>query len=59
MRSKDEAYEVLHANLAAVRPEYAARNIILCPICLREIPKAEVLAGGVEHILPQNIIAED
>lgn len=55
----EDVYTVLHDNLVAVKPEYATREVVLCPICLREIPRDIVLKFGVEHIIPQNVIRND
>jgi hypothetical protein len=59
MSINQQAYELLHENLAAVRPEFADRDVILCPICLREIPRTAVVTCGVEHIIPQNVVKSD
>lgn len=56
---KEEVYKVLRENLVAVDPSYACKNVVLCPICLREVTRAEVLEGGIEHIIPQVVAKED
>lgn len=56
---KGEVFEVLHENLCIVKPEYAGRDVVLCPICLREINKAEILSTGFEHIVPQSLTKKD
>jgi hypothetical protein len=50
---KGEVFALLHQNLCAIKTEYVGREAVLCPICLREITKAEILATGFEHIVPQ------
>lgn len=55
----EEVYAVLHDNLIAVKPEYSGQDVILCPICLRDIPRETVLKNGVEHIIPKNVVRED
>lgn len=59
MSINEEAYEVLRENLVAVRPEFAARDVVLCPICQREVSRDAVIKGGVEHIIPQNVVSGD
>lgn len=59
MSIAEQTFSVLNKNLCDFRPEYAGRNVIICPICLREISKAEVLRNGIEHIIPRNVIRED
>jgi hypothetical protein len=59
MSIEEEVFEVLHQNLVSVKPEYNSRNIILCPICLSEIYKDEVLEYGIEHIIPKIIVKND
>ena len=59
MSLREEAYDVLRENLVAVRPEFAAREVVLCPICQREISRDAVIRGGIEHILPQNVVKGD
>jgi hypothetical protein len=56
---KEEVYAVLRENLIAVEPRYAGNDVVLCPICLREVTQTEVLAGGIEHIIPQVVAKED
>lgn len=55
----EQVFEVLYENLVAVDSSYAGKDMVLCPVCLREIPLAEVLAGGIEHIIPQVAAKED
>jgi hypothetical protein len=50
-------FHILHKNLAQVRPEYAARDVILCPLCLREMRIDD--GWSVEHIIPQNVLKAD
>lgn len=59
MSLNEELYNVLHSDLVDVKPEYQDRDGILCPICLREITKDEVIQFGIEHIIPKNIIKND
>jgi hypothetical protein len=59
MGLKEEAFDVLYKDLCAFDSSYAGREAILCPICWREIPRAEVIAAGIEHIIPQNVVAND
>lgn len=54
-----QTFDVLHKNLSDLRPEYANRNTILCPICLTDIPESEMFCNSVEHIIPQNVIKDD
>jgi hypothetical protein len=55
----EEVYAVLRENLVAVDPGYAEKDVVLCPICLRGIGQAEVLVGGIEHIIPRVVADED
>ena len=51
---RQEVFEILRMNLVAVKPDYNAKEIVLCPICLNEVSKDEVInGGGFEHIVPQ------
>jgi len=50
---KEEVFEILRENLLAVKPEYASKDVVLCPLCLREITRVEALVSSVEHIIPQ------
>lgn len=59
MGINEEVFDVLHDNLVAVKHEYSGKNVILCPICLREMNKSEVIGGGIEHIIPQNVVRDD
>lgn len=59
MSLNQQAFDVLYADLCHARPEYIGKDVILCPICLREINKKMVLVGGVEHIIPQVLIKSD
>ena len=59
MGLKEEAYNVLREDLLKVRPDLASREVILCPICLREISKEEIIATGIEHIIPQVSVKSD
>ena len=59
MSLNEQAFDSLYADLCHVRPQYVGRNVILCPICLREIKKEAVLSGGVEHIVPRVLIKDD
>lgn len=59
MSLREDAYQVLRENLLSVKPDLSARDVILCPICNREIPHSEVATGGIEHIIPQNIVKKD
>jgi hypothetical protein len=44
---KEEVFEILRENLLAVKPEYASKNVVLCPLCLREITWVEALVSSV------------
>ena len=59
MSLNEEVFDVLYKNLVEVKPEYSNKNIILCPICLSEITKSEVMLNGIEHIIPKNSIKMD
>lgn len=59
MSLNEEVYDVLHENLVAVRSAYNGRPVVLCPICLREIHRDDVIRWGVEHIIPKNVISGD
>ena len=59
MSLNKDAFKVLHEDLANVRSEFSNKDRILCPLCLREITKIEVLESGIEHIIPKNIIRVD
>jgi hypothetical protein len=59
MSIKEEVYEVLHENLVAVRPDLRDKDCVLCPICLREISRYDVIMGGVEHIIPRTVVRND
>ena len=50
-------FHILHDNLAYERPEYTTREVILCPICLRELSIEEL--GSVEHIVARNQLEND
>ena len=54
-----QVFDVLQRDLVKVRPELIGRNVVLCPICLREISEQEVIKGGAEHIIPRNVIRKD
>ena len=56
---KGEVFEALHENLCAARPEYVGQDVVLCPVCLREIRKEEILRTGYEHIIPRAVVRED
>jgi hypothetical protein len=56
---REQAYEVLRTNLVAVRPELSVRDVILCPICLREFTRDDAMRWGVEHIIPQAVARRD
>lgn len=56
---KEEVYDVLYENLVAVRPHFAGKGVVLCPICFREITRADVLTRGIEHIVPQVVAHKD
>ncbi len=57
---RQEVFEVLRENLVAVRPDYNAKDIVLCPICLTEVSRKEVIkGGGFDHIVPQNVAKND
>ena len=55
----EELFNVLHQDLCHIKPEYKYKDVILCPICLREISKETVLKSGVEHIVPQGLLKND
>lgn len=59
MGIKDEAFAVLHESLCHIRPDYLNHDVILCPICLREISKETILDSGIEHIIPRVATKKD
>lgn len=59
MGLKDEAFDVLYRDLCAHDSRYVGKDVLLCPMCLCRIPKDEVLARGIEHIIPQNVVGAD
>src|SRR5260370_5499871 len=59
MSLKTEVFEVLRQNLILVRPEYGSKDVVLCPICMREIPRQAVQDGGIEHVIPENVVKLD
>lgn len=59
MNLKEETFQTLYEDLSRAKPEYETKGMILCPICLRGITKAEILCGGVEHIIPKVVIRKD
>lgn len=59
MSLNEQVFDALYANLCHARPQYVGKDVILCPICLREIKKGAVLSGGVEHIVPRVLIKGD
>lgn len=59
MGLKDEAYKVLREDLLKVRPDLSDREVILCPLCLREIPQTDIITSGIEHIIPQVVVQND
>jgi len=59
MMISEQVFDVLHRNLMTCRPEHEPKQTIICPICLREISRSEVLVGGVEHIVPNVIVKSD
>ena len=59
MSIRSQAFRVLHEDLQLLRPDVTERDAILCPICLREIPRGRVLEGGIEHIIPQVVVKQD
>lgn len=50
-------FNILRDDLIKSRPEYAEVDVILCPICLREITLKQF--DAVEHIIPQNVLKND
>jgi hypothetical protein len=59
MSLKTEVFEMLRQNLISVRPEYGSKDVVLCPICMREIPRQAVQDGGIEHVIPENVVKLD
>ncbi len=59
MNIEEEAYTVLRENLLQIKKEYKDREVVLCPICLSEISKDDILTGGVEHIIPRAATKKD
>jgi hypothetical protein len=59
MGLKDESYKVLREDLLKVRPDLSNREVLLCPLCLCEIPEADIMASGIEHIIPQVVVRND
>ncbi|WP_339745968.1 hypothetical protein [uncultured Rubinisphaera sp.] len=59
MGLNEEAFDVLYKDLCEFDSTYVGRDVILCPICWREIPKADVITTGIEHIIPRNVVAND
>jgi hypothetical protein len=56
---REQTYEALRRNLIAVRPDLTERDVILCPICLREFSRHDAMQWGVEHIIPQAAARRD
>lgn len=56
---KEEVFNVLRENLVAFKPEYRDKDVVLCPICLREITREQAISGGIEHIIPQSVAERD
>ncbi|VAX19762.1 hypothetical protein MNBD_NITROSPINAE03-1783 [hydrothermal vent metagenome] len=56
---KEQVFDVLQENLLASYPEYTGKDIVLCPICLSEITKEEVITKGMERIIPLSAIKQD
>jgi hypothetical protein len=50
-------FQILRENLIATRSEYASREIILCPLCLRPLTIEDI--KSVEHIIPRNVLKTD
>jgi hypothetical protein len=50
-------FHILRHNLIHVRPGYTDRDVILCPLCLREISIEQL--DAVEHIVPRNLLEND
>jgi len=59
MSIPEQTFDALHRNLVEKNVAYSDRDVVLCPICLREISRDYFLASGVEHILPRNILKDD
>jgi hypothetical protein len=55
----EEVYAVLRENLLSIDQSYSSEEVVLCPICLRKVNRAQVLAGGIEHIIPQVVANND
>ncbi|GEM_PF-3194007 len=56
---EERIFNILREDIVRVKPEYASEDIILCPICLCKIDRTEILRGGIEHIIPQNVVKKD
>ena len=54
---RERLFHILRGNLVCERPEYADREVILCPLCLRDLRFDDV--RSVEHILPENALKDD
>ena len=52
-----QLFRILRDNLVSERPEYADREVILCPLCRREMRFEDV--ESLEHILPQKALKDD
>ncbi len=50
-------FRILRDNLVRERAQYGARELILCPVCLREMTVDQL--DAVEHIIPRNILKSD
>ncbi len=60
MALSDDVFSVLRENLVAIKPDYGGRpDVVICPLCLRDVHRDEVLAGGVEHIIPRDGVRRD
>jgi len=53
MKPEEKAYKFLREDICRVRPEYEKKQVLVCPICMREISKEAFLEHGLEPIIPK------
>lgn len=59
MSIASQVFDAPRCDLLAYRTDLSDKEVVLCPICLREVAKGDFLRDGLEHILPRNVIAKD
>jgi len=59
MSIASQVFDALRCDLLAHRTDLSDKEVVLCPICLREVSKDDFLRGGLEHILPRNVTTRD